>query len=223
MHHDAKLGDAIDLSERAMLMGLRYLGGETLEEIGQSFGVTRERVRQILTKTGINPGEFRPVRTLEPFDAVTFRRASSAANSVRKQNMRSSVANPAHRTARRVQLAALKALAAYLGRSPTYGELGRALGLRGGVVAQVGRLWTGRSAHRPKFMQSCTVGMRRMYRLAGLTPRRGQRRPARAGSSRRRVDGEPCRRCGSDEVRRTSTTGHPYCLACRRARSKAAR
>lgn len=33
-------------------MVARYADGETLDAIGQSFGLTRERVRQIITKVG---------------------------------------------------------------------------------------------------------------------------------------------------------------------------
>lgn len=39
--------------ERAAEMARRYQGGETLQEIGDSFGVTRERVRQLLRKAGV--------------------------------------------------------------------------------------------------------------------------------------------------------------------------
>ncbi len=45
---------------REKLMRDRYLGGETLEAIGQAFGVTRERVRQILRRTGCPSLGMRP-------------------------------------------------------------------------------------------------------------------------------------------------------------------
>ena len=41
--------------ERALEWQRRYLAGETLEEIGRSAGCTRERVRQVLAKLGVNP------------------------------------------------------------------------------------------------------------------------------------------------------------------------
>lgn len=46
--------------DRAAEMARRYLGGETLETIGKAFGVTRERVRQILRKTGVASLGHRP-------------------------------------------------------------------------------------------------------------------------------------------------------------------
>ncbi|MEU1887076.1 sigma factor-like helix-turn-helix DNA-binding protein [Micromonospora rifamycinica] len=39
-------------SERNLAMVEMYAGGETLSAIGEKFGVTRERVRQILAKRG---------------------------------------------------------------------------------------------------------------------------------------------------------------------------
>ena len=38
--------------QRDAAMVARYSDGETLDAIGQSFGITRERVRQIITKVG---------------------------------------------------------------------------------------------------------------------------------------------------------------------------
>lgn len=38
--------------ERDAAMVARYAAGETLDAIGQSFGITRERVRQIIAKVG---------------------------------------------------------------------------------------------------------------------------------------------------------------------------
>ena len=39
--------------QRAQEMQARYLGGETLQQIGDSYGITRERVRQILRKFNV--------------------------------------------------------------------------------------------------------------------------------------------------------------------------
>lgn len=43
-------------AQRNAQMVARYIEGETLESIGQDYGVTRERVRQIVTKVGGQPG-----------------------------------------------------------------------------------------------------------------------------------------------------------------------
>lgn len=39
--------------DREVVMARRYLGGETLEAIAQDFGLTRERVRQLLRRAGV--------------------------------------------------------------------------------------------------------------------------------------------------------------------------
>lgn len=43
--------------ERSAVMADRYRGGETMNEIGAAFGITRERVRQILRRMGISAAE----------------------------------------------------------------------------------------------------------------------------------------------------------------------
>lgn len=43
---------ALDRDQRNAILVERYADGETLDAIGQSFGITRERVRQIIVKVG---------------------------------------------------------------------------------------------------------------------------------------------------------------------------
>ena len=42
--------------ERNAIMEGLYLNGETLEAVGNKYGISRERVRQILHKRGVDPG-----------------------------------------------------------------------------------------------------------------------------------------------------------------------
>lgn len=46
--------------DRAAVFARRYLGGETLQRIADDFGITRERVRQVLRKTGVDSLGRRP-------------------------------------------------------------------------------------------------------------------------------------------------------------------
>lgn len=47
----------MDFAKRNQDMESRYLNGETLQSIGTAYDITRERVRQILAKRGIDPQE----------------------------------------------------------------------------------------------------------------------------------------------------------------------
>lgn len=53
-------GTGVKNTDRADAMRAQYLGGATLQQIGNNFGVTRERVRQILRKTGVESLGRRP-------------------------------------------------------------------------------------------------------------------------------------------------------------------
>lgn len=48
------------LDDRVLVMGELYRSGQTLEQIGKRFGITRERVRQILRANGVVSLGFRP-------------------------------------------------------------------------------------------------------------------------------------------------------------------
>lgn len=72
----------LDDPERAAKIGERYNSGETLQAIGESYGLSRERVRQILDKLGIErrhpPKREKPVGFRDPGDMyVYFARAGN--------------------------------------------------------------------------------------------------------------------------------------------------
>lgn len=58
----------MDIEDRNSIMERWYLDGNTLESIGNEFGLTRERVRQILKKRGVDPqaGGIALVRRITP-------------------------------------------------------------------------------------------------------------------------------------------------------------
>lgn len=70
----AKATGVLPLSDtecRERVMAQRYLGGETLQQIAVDFAITRERVRQILRKTGVPSLGFRPEHH-RPAHELTF-------------------------------------------------------------------------------------------------------------------------------------------------------
>ncbi len=61
------------LSERNAAIVARYLEGKTLEQVGQEYGITRERVRQILIQQGVSEVQKAAVRYLRRFRDWTCR------------------------------------------------------------------------------------------------------------------------------------------------------
>jgi len=56
----------MDSTTRGEIFAAMYRGGKTLQQIGNKFGITRERVRQVLFKIGVSCSEGgRAVRTIE--------------------------------------------------------------------------------------------------------------------------------------------------------------
>jgi predicted transcriptional regulator len=55
-------------AERAAIMRERYLAGETLQQIGDTYGLTRERVRQLLRKLGVESLGLRPEHFQKPHE-----------------------------------------------------------------------------------------------------------------------------------------------------------
>lgn len=64
-------------SERAAIMATLYKDGKTLQEIGDAFGITRERVRQLISGIGVS--------ALDGGQAVTAERARKRRESNRNQ------------------------------------------------------------------------------------------------------------------------------------------
>lgn len=66
-------------SERNREFARRYLGGETLQAIGDDYGVTRERVRQILRAMGVDSLGRRPEHCKQPHDLTADEIAAAKA------------------------------------------------------------------------------------------------------------------------------------------------
>lgn len=149
-------------------------GGASLEEVGQEFGVSRERVRQICERAGVEKGMLSD-RPLFSSPAVArpqdlFRRQDEEAAVRRARKARS---KDFHRAERRKWADALRALAAALGRTPTLTELAATRGYAKNDSAMA----TVHFATRPHGPRKTpyTERTKRLYRAAGLreTPKVG--------------------------------------------------
>lgn len=205
------MGDAMTKTARNTAIILAYQPGVTMTQIAEAHGISRERVRQILRRAGIeqthNGGWV-------PADPEEFRRRSSEARVVRNTNGRGD-ALYRWRTWRRNAVVELKALAAKLGRTPTYGEVADYYGLpqytrnRGtDTIKQLGGRWIGYDCTNSR---AKVRGMHRWYRLAGLTPRE----PGGAGH---RAMSATCRRCGANDWYLYPSGRH--CRPCGRRQSR---
>jgi len=149
-------------SVRSAEMVIRRCDGETLQEIATAYGVSRERVRQLLKRAGVETLKRRP-RGFVPFDKQEFERQRTTARVLRGKAMRRSLQR--HKGWRRQAVQDLKALATTLGRTPHYGDLATLYRVQETwCVHRLGGRWLGRS-HSKR-----ARGMHRWYRLAGLTP-----------------------------------------------------
>lgn len=157
------LGEARDRAERIALMTARYLAGDTLQTIGAAFGVSRERVRQLLRKAGVD-AIHRPCKTWQPLDVAGARWRAAGR---RKGYITSYLAEPRRRAKRRELRDQLVALARVLGRTPTSADIAAILGYGATELAgRVARYWSGRPGRtrQPDYANA----MRRWYRAAGL-------------------------------------------------------
>lgn len=156
--------------EMAMLVG--YLGGASLEAIGQEFGVSRERVRQLLTKAGCDR-----VALMELGIVEIGRRGGAGVHNRLRKTLRFQGAMRARKKAkRREHIALLRQLADQLDRSPNMQDMGRALGYNGKAQSRILPYWTGRPVGRGE--TNWTNATTRLFRLARLprpTPGCGNR------------------------------------------------
>lgn len=156
-------------NDREMAMIVARFGGATLEDIGQEYGVSRERVRQLCERAGVTQEmlEDRPLFTHkramdlgEVFRQIDAAQAKRTARKARSRDFR--------RTARRRLVTALKALAQQLGRTPTLTELAADQGYQKHSLA----LATVHFATRIHGPRKTPYGTRsaRLFRAAGLPP-----------------------------------------------------
>lgn len=193
-------------------MAARYLAGETLASIGADFGLTRERVRQILKPLQIK----RPTQKQlgKPFDPTDPRwRHGEGRNNCRASWMGRSIALMHSKRERREELVAWLALfAARLGRTPKLDELRPEFGYHWQVLAIT---FSGRMRSSKSKGQS--IGLRRWFRLAGLTVRP----TGTPGQISRTTASGPCRRCGMNDWRPNGPSSR-RCGECSRRHSYAA-
>lgn len=145
---------------RAELMCIAVLNGETLQSIGARFGVTRERVRQIVRARGTPKLR----RGWVVFDAGEFKRRT-APRVHRHRGMAGSL--EAKKAAHRIHVEVFRTLHGSLGRAPDLKELGEALGVPSAhTTACIGRFWVGRGRNNR------SNGITRLYRVCGFPPPR---------------------------------------------------
>lgn len=170
-------------NDRQMAMLIARLGGATLEQIGQEFGVTGERVRQLLQKAGWKDRATGKDIGIVPFGGnsgkgnASHYRQSSAREAQRRERQK---ASDAKRKARRAeQVAALQALARHLQRTPTLSEFVGLMGYAPNNAAILTAIWA-TWHYRPRGEGSGlrlphTDRTKRLYRAAGLpAPQKGR-------------------------------------------------
>lgn len=148
--------------ERIVAMTVAYLDGTTLEAIGDTWGISRERVRQILKKAGVKSR--RNSTRVYPFDPADKRWQQHRPARIFNTEIRRDLW-ARYKATRRNHIRVLRVLAQELNRTPNARELAAALGDTTNPNITVGKFWTG----RPRHSAARTSGMRRLYRLAGLT------------------------------------------------------
>ncbi len=208
-----RLGPARDPDERRALMAVRYLAGETLDAIGADFGLTRERVRQILEPLQIKrPTQKQRGKPFDPTDPK-WRHAEGRSMSQAAWVDRSVAAMRANHERREEWVAWLTLFAARLGRSPKLVELQPEFGMAWQTIAMK---FVGRTGGNRKGRSGQRIGLRRWFRLAGLAVR-----AVGGGSGRPKSDDTlPCQRCGMNEWRRYPSMNCRRCAECERRRRR---
>jgi transposase-like protein len=144
---------------RETLMVLRYLNGESMSEIGRDYGFSREWIRQLLKRAGVESRGQKKFRPMVPGDLLTSRQ--------RRQR---------RQRARRRKLVNLgRAFVAKHGRHPRQHD--EYVSVFGSTYSQIGLLFDPRwAARRPDKPRSGSLyGLRRFQRLIGGTrPERGR-------------------------------------------------
>lgn len=165
-----------DLNRMAQIVLAYQQPGATMDVIAKTHGVSRERIRQILRRAGVEGVSGKGWELLDPAE---FWRRSTEAVTISDRRLRGSLEH--FRPWRRQAVADLKALAASLGRVPTYGELGAFYGLKASSKSHLGTAtlmryglrWVGsRQTGKNRCSQPRVRGMHRWYRLAGLLVRK---------------------------------------------------
>lgn len=132
--------------------------GETLQQVGERFGISGERVRQLVTKAGY--GE-RPAQAIK----VASRRMAKDAERGAVQRERRAMLRRIGREKRERLIGVVRQLAPEYGGSPPLGAVAEASGLD---VPSIARLFVGRGFRDPHYGSRGTA---RLYRLAGATVR----------------------------------------------------
>ncbi len=193
--------------------------GWTLEEIGQSLGLTRERIRQKTTKRNAVSGSadridaLRLVSILRGSPITTLNELATASGhglvSVRECLTQLGMLRSATRLlrwrrtvpTRRRHAALIRAEYDRLGRTPTLHELATAMGVNPGAAAPI--------------LTDAFGSVRAAMRYVGIEPR-GAGGPGHTRPKRKRTH---CPRCG-DKIHE-APCGARRCLRCRRAYQKA--
>lgn len=157
-------------------MVLRVLGGESMAEVARDYGLSRERVRQLVGRHGVTHTTVPGGRPLDP-DEFRRRVGPRIYRTVHRRAQ-----HRARQQWRRWSVGVLRTLAQQLGRTPSYAETARACGLRpkegrpaamqaAHLILSLAMRWSSRPNQRRKIR--C---LHRLYRLAGLVPRKSGER-----------------------------------------------
>lgn len=132
--------------------------GETLQQVGDRFGISRERVRQLVVRDGYVE---RPAKAL----AAEGRRLADEAERREVTRERREMLRRIHREKRERLIGVVRDLAKEMKQSPPYEVVTERAGV---TMPSMARLFVGRGFRDPHYGRR---GMARLYRLAGTTVR----------------------------------------------------